>query len=199
MNYPLKFINWLYLWLGMFKNCRPLNLHFCMAHLLFGYKSVCFLYGDKKSETKKEEETMLRRKYDERRWAQIMTGWAETGCCGRHASTWEHAWSLLKLLWQDRACFMAMGVKEWCRRTSSPGRGFLRQAQGWWEDPPARGLHSRPGGPRQPGRPVGYNTGAWLKAFTEWVQSWSTRRVAMVKVRLYSVHDQSRPGAGKFG
>lgn len=53
MNYPLKFINWLYLWLGMFKNCRPLNLHFCMAHLLFGYKSVCFLYGDKKSETKK--------------------------------------------------------------------------------------------------------------------------------------------------
>lgn len=38
----------------MFKNYRPLNLHFYMAHLLFGYKmSVFSIDGNKKNEIKK--------------------------------------------------------------------------------------------------------------------------------------------------
>lgn len=34
------------------------------------------------------------------------------------------------LLQQERARLITMGVREWCRRTSSPGRDFPRQAPG---------------------------------------------------------------------
>ena len=54
--------------------------------------------------------------------------------------------------------FITNGVRGWCKRTSSLGRGFLTQALGWWEGPLARELHSRPGGPPLPGRPGGWGT-----------------------------------------
>lgn len=54
--------------------------------------------------------------------------------------------------------FIANGVRGWYKRTSSLGRGFLTQALEWWEGPPARELHSTPGGPLLPGRPGGRGT-----------------------------------------
>lgn len=48
------------MWELIFKNCRPLNPHFYMAHLLLAIKMTVFfpMDGKNKNEIKKEEETV---------------------------------------------------------------------------------------------------------------------------------------------